>query len=266
MGNKLLWFVLLYIVSGTIVTGQISFQPKKAVSDYKGIIYRQEISGMIQWNTYGFGAVFRKGKIRTHYKTQYTHFELDYYKDPREINQNKNIQLLGAISKSFKYGKENYFYALKVGKGIKRHLTEKAKRKGIIIGYDFEGGGSLGFLKPYYLDIIYNEDNNANLYTIKSERYTKENAVKFLEYNAILGRSNSGYGWDEIKIVPGIHSKFGFLFTSGVFEPTVRSLYLGLTTDIFLRKIPIMVETEEIKNKPYFINFYVCVEFGKRSN
>lgn len=257
---------MYFVLYGGTLQGQVSFQPKKAVSDQKGIIYRKEISGFAQWNTYGYGIGFRKGKIKTYYKTTFTHFEFDYLKDSRESSQNKNIQLIGTISKSFKYGKQNYFYSLKIGKGVKKHLTEKAKRRGVILGYEWETGGTLGLLRPYYLDLVYREETNASLYTIKSEKYTNTNTTKFLDYNSILGRSNSGYGWGEIKVVPGIHGKLGMMVTTGIFDKTLKSLYLGITSDLYIRKIPIMVETEQIKNKPYFINFYVSMEFGQRQN
>ena len=41
---------------------------------------------------------------------------------------------------------------LRVGMGAKRYFSEKAKRKGIAIGINYQAGVSLGLLKPYYLD------------------------------------------------------------------------------------------------------------------
>jgi hypothetical protein len=65
---------------------------------------------------------------------------------------------------------------------------------------------------------------------------------------------------------PAFKGKLGLFFSLGAFEEYAKSLEVGIMGDIYTRKIPIMVETEAISSKPYFINFYVTVEFGKRTN
>ena len=73
-------------------------------------------------------------------------------------------------------------------------------------------------------------------------------------------------GWSDLSIVPGIQGKLGLFFSLGAFEEYAKSIEVGIMGDLFIRKIPIMVETETISAKPYFFNFYINIEFGKRTN
>jgi hypothetical protein len=82
----------------------------------------------------------------------------------------------------------------------------------------------------------------------------------------VFGGAPGNPGWSELRIVPGIQAKLGLFFSLGAFEEYAKSLEIGLMGDFYIRKIPIMVETEAISAKPYFINFYATLEFGKRTN
>ena len=188
--------------------------------------------------------------------------------DPREQKQNRNIPLsFSKISQSFKFGKQNHLYLLRAGKGTKRLITDKAKRKGVALGYNYEAGPSIAILRPYYLELIYNIEENGNYYNeLRSERYTPENAAKFLDFNSVFGGAPGSRGWSEISIVPGVQGKLGLFFSLGAFEQYAKSLEIGIMGDLFIRKVPIMVETDNISAKPYFLNFYASLEFGKRSN
>jgi len=260
-------FYLLFFLSYNIVS-QKSFQPKQVEFDWKGIIYRKEYTGNATFHTNGFTIAYNKGEIKTYYKTNYYHVELGYMSDPREQNQNKNIPLsFNKVSQSFKFGKQNQLYLLRVGKGTKRLITDKAKRKGVAIGYNYEAGPSIGFLRPYYLELIYNFEQDGRFFNeLRIEKYTDSNADKFLDYNSIFGGASGSRGWSDISIVPGVQGKLGMFFSLGAFEEYAKSIEVGIMGDFFIRKIPIMVETEAISAKPYFLNFYITLEFGKRMN
>jgi len=260
-------FILSFWLS-SICIGQKSFQPKQVNFDWKGIVYRNEVTGNATLHTNGFGMAYNKGVIRTYYKTNYYHFELGYISDPREQKQNKNIPLsFSQASKSFKFGKQNSVYVLRAGKGTKRLLTDKAKRKGVALGYNYEAGPTIAILKPYFLELIYDYiDDGKFKNELRAEKYSADNADKFLNYDAIFGGTSASKGLSQISVVPGIQGKLGVFFSLGAFEEYAKSLEIGIMGDLFIRKIPIMVETETISSKPYFVNFYLTLEFGKRSN
>ena len=249
-------------------TAQKSFQPKQVEFEWKGIVYRNETTFNASAHTNGYSIGYNKGKIKSYYKTNYYHIELGYMTDPREQKQNKNIPYqFSKISRSFRFGKQNSLYVLRAGKGTKTLLTDKTKRKGVAIGYNYEAGPALAILKPYYLELIYGVERDGKfLNELKEERYSESNEEKFLNYDLIFGGGSTSRGWRNISVVPGIQGKLGLFFSMGAFDEYAKSLEVGIMGDIYTRKIPIMVETEAISSKPYFINFYVTVEFGKRTN
>ena len=46
----------------------------------------------------------------------------------------------------------------------------------------------------------------------------------------------------------------------------VKAFETGIMFDVFATKIPILLETEEISNKPYFIRLYMNLQLGARRN
>lgn len=264
------YIIFIFLAFNTLLQAQKSFQPKQVDFDWKGIVYRNEYTGNATLHTNGYTLAYNKGKIKTYYKTNYYHLELGYMSDSREQKQNRNIASpsgFSKVSQSFKFGKQNHLYVLRAGKGTKRLITDKAKRKGVAIGYNYEAGPSIAFLRPYYLELVYTIKQEERFYPeLRSERYTSENAAKFLDYNSVFGGAPGNRGWSELSIVPGVQGKLGLFFSLGAFEEYAKSLEIGVMGDFYIRKIPIMVETEAISAKPYFLNFYVTLEFGKRTN
>lgn len=265
------WIILGLILNCAFVlstSAQKSFQPKQVDNEWKGIIYRYEHTGKGTLHTNGFSLAYNSGKIRTYYKTTYYHLEIGYLKDSREISQNRNIPIsFNRVSQSFKFGKQNYFYALRGGKGAKVLLTDKAKRQGVSIGYNYEAGASIGVLRPYYLELVYNYEENGRFYNeLRTEKFSPENADKFLDFNSIFSGAEGSKGWAELSFIPGIQGKLGLFFSIGSMDQYVKNIEVGIMGDLFIKKIPIMVETSTISAKPYFFNFYLTLEIGKRSN
>jgi len=263
------YFLIFFIVlSGFTLSGQKSFQPKQVDFDWKGIIYRNENTGRITLHTNGFSLAYNSGRVKTYYLTNYYHAEIGYLSDSREQRQSRNLpQSFNKISQSFRYGKQNQAFVLRAGKGTKKLLTDKAKRKGVAIGINYEAGPAIALLKPVYLELMYNlEQDNRFFNELRVEKYSEDNAEKFLDYNSIFGGGPASKGWTELSIVPGLQGKLALFFSLGAYEEFAKSIEIGIMGDLFIKKIPIMVETQAISNKPYFLNFYATVEFGKRSN
>ncbi|MEZ5048311.1 MAG: hypothetical protein R2766_01540 [Saprospiraceae bacterium] len=265
MVKHILTLMFLFILF-TDVNGQITLQPKQQNFEYKGIIYRKEVYMDFCLSTNGASLGLNFSKIGAFQSTKYYHYEIATLSDPREKSQNKNLAVsYNDISSSFKFGKQNHVIMLRAGVGKKKFLSDKAKRKGIAIGYDMEIGPTLAVLIPYYLDLIYTETQGGvtNL-TIKTEKYNSDNADTFLDYDRIYGGTGYFTGFGEASVQPGIQGKLGLLFSLGQYDKTIKALEVGLMADVFFKKIPIMVETDNVKNKPYFLNFYLTFQFGKR--
>ena len=243
-------------------------QLESEILDLKGVVYKKELGFEAKLHTNGYAVSVNFGDIITYYKTRYYMFEIGVMGDPREQSQNKNLSFpFQSLSRSFKFGKQNSVIMLRGGIGTRKYLSEKAKRKGIAIGYNYEIGPTLALLKPYYLNLFYvGERDGQQILTLQSEKYSPENAAKFLNFNDIHSSAGYAKGFGEIDVVPGAQAKLGFFFSLDAFDEYSKTIEVGMMSDVFLRKIPIMVETESISNKPYFVNFYLSFHIGIRSN
>jgi len=254
--------IFMFVFGLSPMVGQKTIQPKQIDFDWKGIVYDKERSLDIRVHSNGAALAFNSGKIRTYYKMSYYQLEVGYLKDPRERRQNKNSSIPSfKNSASFVYGKQNSFFNIRGGYGNKIYLSEKARRKGVAVGWSWEVGPSIGIVKPYYLD-LFAPDSQGGI--LVQQKYSEENADLFLNYNSIFGASPFAKGILESTFIPGGQGKLAAHFSLGAFDKYVRALEAGIMVDVFARKIPIMVETDTIKNKPYFINFFVSLQLGKR--
>jgi hypothetical protein len=265
---KLFKILFFLIISLTAVLSQVSTDGNVLDDRFRGIIYRKELAFDIRLHNNGFTLAYNIGDIKTYYRTNFYHYELGYMKDEQEYSQSKNVNILsGALPKKFKYGKQNTLFIARAGRGTKKYITDKAKRKGVSIGYTYQAGPSLAFLKPYYLDVVNKNLVNGEIRSRRTSiKYAEETKTQFLDYEGIYGGSGFSKGWSEMNFVPGIQSKIGMFFSVGVFDKYVRAGEVGIMSDLFIKKIPIMVETETQRNTPLFLNLYVNLQFGKRSN
>jgi hypothetical protein len=259
-------FGFIMLIALNDIQAQKSFQPKQADTEWKGIIYRKEETGVLSVHTNGMNFAYHSGKIKTYYNTSYYTIEAGYLRDPREYSQNRNIPVsFGKVSRSFRFGKQNSVFTIRAGKGIKRLISDKARRRGVALGYNIEAGPVLAVLKPYYLELIYDYIQDGQVYSqLREERYTAENAAKFLDYNAVFGGGSFNRGWNQISIIPGAQAKLGFFVSPGAFESFAKSVEIGIMGDLFIRKLPIMVETPQVNNTALFLNVYAALELGRR--
>ncbi len=247
---------------------QVSTKTNLNDDRFKGIIYRKETTGDLRLHNNGWAVAVNFGEIRTYYRTRYYHFELGTMHSPREQNQSKNLNVIGnELPKEFKLGKQNSVFILRAGKGFKRYLSDKARRKGVSIGYSLEAGPAVALLKPYYLKFIEQVVVNGELESILvDKKFSEENKDEFIDYGSIYGGAPFSTGLKEITILPGFQAKAGLFFSVGAFDEYVKAAEIGLMADLFIKKVPIMVETAGTTNTPLFLNLYVNLHFGRRSN
>lgn len=245
---------------------RVETEDKNNAAFWKGVIYRSEraFDFRVHPNGYAIGMSF--GDIRTYYKTKYYQIEIGRVFDPREESQNRNLSfLINRLSSSFKFGKQNDVFVIRGGVGRKYFISEKQKRKGIALGYKYEVGPAIALLKPYYLDLIYQvQEDGVTFDELRSERYTEENAEKFLTLRDIYGSSGFSRGFNELSFLPGVQGKASLFFSLGAFDKYIKSIEVGAMADVFIRKVPILIESEQISNKPYFINLYLNLHLGRR--
>lgn len=225
----------------------------------------QEFSMGARLNTDGWSVFAERGFIKPYdNKTQFVWFDISEKKHPKEVKQlNETFAAVNpgqAVPLPFKYGKINNFYQMKVGYGVKKVLTGRLDKKSIIVSWLYGGGLSLGFQKPYHLDILVPEGNN--MFSRQTVDYYDLNTRDFFnEENLIIGGASFSEGLNNLSIAPGILAKSGFYFDYAPNRKSLLGIEIGSSLELYTRDIPIMANTN---NNFYFLNFYVDVRFGKR--
>ncbi len=281
--NKLFHIFFFLLVFSTIGIAQTGvFNPKELNNGNKGIVYDREAAGELKLFSNGFELGVNIGQLKTYYRTTYFHFGIGELKHNREFKNRDGIAggSIGRSARSYIFGKQNNLYTLRAGYGIKRYYSEKARKKGLAIGTSLEGGFTLGLLKPYFLEIRTTETGTASRVVV--ERFNGDNADAFLTPERINGAAPAINGLSEIELRPGFHFNAGLHFDWGAFDEFVKAIEVGIATDIFFGDIPILIDEasftntstatppivdilpENVRNRPYFINFYIAFQFGKR--
>ena len=259
-----LLFSFILCLSTAVAWSQVSDKERDA--ETKGTVYNFEKAGFVQISANGYGLGYKWGEIKNYLQTNFYQVELSRVFDQREESHNKNISLrFNSISKSFKFGKQSDVYLARLMRGQIKYLSDRAKRKGVAVGYQYSGGASIGLAKPYYLNLIYpNDSDGTSRFDVKAERYSPETRNKFINYEDIYGGAGWYNGLTEISVIPGIHGHASLLFSIGRYDKMIKNIETGFLVDIFARKIPLMVETDLVKNRPFMVNLYISGTFGRR--
>lgn len=257
-----IFFIFISIFSS--VDAQELIFPKAPELRSKGVIYRTEKATEITVHTRGISLSLYRGELINYKTTKYKVLSFGYLRHPKEVRQSVQSNIMGApvvIAGTFYvYGKQNSFLFINGGLGRKKLVTGKEKRRGIAVGYRVEGGGSLGLLKPYYLDL--NKETIPGQSRLVSEKYSKENESVFLDNDSIFGQSGFFRGFGEMKFALGGYGKAGIHFSQGAHESFIRALEVGVMLNVYTKKLPILIIEN---NRFFFSNLYISVHFGKRS-
>lgn len=256
-----LTFICLSLLFLVDARGQVIIQPKPISPSDVGVVYNQETAMNFRAFPRGLSIGGYKGKIQTYYKTTFYYGEIGYQKHHKEVRQSNELAAIlrgEDTPRPYIYGKQNSLYTLKFGYGVKRYYSEKAKRKGLAIGVSYQGGATLGLVKPNYLKLIKRGEDNR--FFISTEKLTDENRDIFLDPFSIYGGTTFTKGIGEISILPGVHGMVAVHMAFGAFDEYIMALDAGLAVDIYPRKVPIMAED----NRAYFLNLFLNLHIGKR--
>ncbi len=263
---KIYTTILLFLLAFSMNAQRI-LQPKLVELDLKGVIYKKEWSFDLRIHENGYSIGYNTGEVLTYKKSKYYQLELGIMKDIREKRQNKNYSFNPVSGlRAFTYGKINSLLVVRGSIGFKHYISEKAKRKGLAVGYSYSFGPAVGLLKPYYLSLIYRPSETEVGTQYRNEKYSEENANKFLNFNDINGAAGIFEGIAETKVVPGIQGKVAAHFALGAFDEYVKAIELGLMTDLYIKRIDLMAPSAGYNNKPYFIKLFANIQLGMRKN
>lgn len=259
MMNRFL-LLILFSAATLAATAQDESRRERLLQETRGITYDKEWGVDLKLMTDGWAIGGHWGTLKNYYTTNIYTVEFGELKHVREARQRAEIGAFGRAARSFIYGKQNNLFALRAGMGQKRYFTEKARRNGVAVGMFYNFGGSLGIIKPYYVDIARQEPGSNRILTDPT-RYTEATATQFLNINRIYGASSLAMGLNEISLAPGAHAKVALHLDWGAYDENVKALEVGIAADFYFRQIDLMVTND---NKPFFINLYAAIQLGKR--
>jgi hypothetical protein len=255
---KPLIFVLM-----TIAAVHTSAQSTRLNTGPESILYNQEKALEARIHTYGWGANFAIGDIKSYYKTTYYRFGLGELRSHKEESKATD-QTSGGAGQNFRrysFGKQNYAYVLRGGYGVKRYYTEKAAKNGVALAMSYSGGLTTALMVPYYIEVGGPRDAKTT-----AIRYSEDTKGDFLDPAKIKGKSGILKGVGETKFIPGLHAQVGVHLDWGAFDEFLRAIEAGIMIDIFPKKLLIMAPINGIEeNRPYFFNLYASILLGKRN-
>lgn len=246
---KIIFFIILLFSSINILAqGELDFQEK--------IFYRNERTYACLLNSNGYGVNYRFGKRKDAFRKTLYELELNYLKHPKEvkvtIENNRNIT----------YGKLNATYTLKGGVGFQKEMFQKRDQGGISIRYFINFGPTFAILKPIYYE-YYSTDFKSTYF----DKFNSDPAI--IAY--IAGKAAYSMGFSEIKIQPGIYTKFGYTFEYSKIDEVFHAIELGVSFDAYAGKVPIMATPSGkllyvLPDDHFFLAVFISYRFGRVIN
>jgi hypothetical protein len=247
--------LLLGAVIACAVSGLRAQQSVSIYDDPSRTLYRSEVYGGFTAHGDGWGLFLYNARYTTARQRRLLGVEVVGMKHPKEV---KSFNPYYEDSRGYFYGKQNSFLIVRPMIGRKTMLAEKVRNSGVEVSVVWGGGPSLGLLKPVYLQI---GKPGIPYEVIVVEKY--DPAVHSV--NNIYGRASWFTGVGEMSLRPGLFGRFAFNFEHATTGTGVKAIEAGATFDAFLEEVPIMAEVDGVENKQFYLEFYVSLQFGKKT-
>jgi len=222
------------------------------------LVFDKQSTFYFRLNTDGWGIGYEKGKYKSAVKSNL--WWIDIFGERRSPKEESVTNIFGGggfvfLGNPFRYGKINNLYTSRLGFGQQYLIGGKGNKNGVAVSAIYGGGLSVGWLKPYYIEV---EDPSTGQAT--QIRYNNNDSI-FLDFNSIIGGAGLFKGFNEIKPVPGVHARAALRFDNNRFNETVGTLEVGLTAEYYTQGIQTMALNPERK---FFLNAYLAIVFGRR--
>lgn len=219
-----------------------------ALQEEEGIItFKKSFAFGGKLTSDGYGISFELARASSVKKSMLYQIEFGERKSSKEIKQQDNF------NQPFIYGKENFFYPLKLGVQQQILIGNKSNKNGVSVTANYGGGASLALLRPYYIQIVL---PNGLTYV----KYNSKDSFNFLHGRLLAGPPISK-GWNELTVTPGLYAKTSLRFDYGTYNELLSAIEVGVTAEYYSKRINQMALNE---GKQFFFSGYFSILFGKR--
>ncbi|MBX2972491.1 MAG: hypothetical protein KF797_05270 [Flavobacteriales bacterium] len=240
-------FILVLVTS--------DMEAQQTIYEEARVPYKREMYGGFLLHGDGWGLQFYHARYNTARDRRLLGVEIVGMKHPKEV---KSFNPYYEDARGYFYGKANALTILRPTYGRKLQITDKIRRSGAEVNFIWGVGPSIGLLKPVYLQI--GKPDRIPYENIAVERY--DPAIH--DVQNIYGRATWFNGVGEMRPYIGGFGRVAFSFEYSGETTGLKGLEVGASLDAYPVEVPIMAELEGVRNKQFFFEFYLALQFGKK--
>ncbi|MEO1449173.1 MAG: hypothetical protein AAFV07_06565 [Bacteroidota bacterium] len=204
----------------------------------------------------GFG--FELGFLKGPNSRQFVYgIDLHLVRDQQETRSESFFQNQG---RRYVFGKLNNFLVLHPSIGVQTEIVPRTFISLVKMKVGAKIGPAIGLLNPYYLEIF--EPNPTN--PVSGARSIAAYDPAEHTYGLIIGRANLISSQIDLKARIGLSTKAYALFNFARKARYISALKLAVHADAFTNSVPILVATEQLPQRRFFLAFSVGLLFGSR--
>lgn len=202
----------------------------------------------------GLSLSYRYGWHKT--GSRQNHLEVDFsrVRHPKEVRRQGYTESQNMYS----YGRMNVVFFLRGSLGQTIAITERPYKNALGLNFVYSVGGTLGLLKPVYIDVYHPDPNQPGEGYLVSEKFDPE---KHLDVYRIYGNSSFTKGIGETALRYGGFGRAALQVEWGQYSDESRCLEAGITADLFTEGVPILARRPEDQ---FFLGMYIALAWGNR--
>lgn len=201
------------------------------------------------------GIYYRYGWHKTGKQQNHLEFDFSRIRHPKEVRRQGYTQ----SQSQYTFGRMNVAFFLRTSLGQTIVITDRPYKNSVGVNFVYSLGATAAFLKPVYIEVLYQYDNNPSEGYYVSEKYDPE---KHTDVYRIYGNSSFFKGFGETQLKLGAFGRAAFQVEWGQYADEMRCLEAGVTVDAFMQGVPIMAHTNY---NQLFYGFYIAYDFGNRN-
>lgn len=254
------------------ISASLSAQTEEQISQQNKPVLYQHHTGAVGIYTQGWGFFYEYGFGKKQKVQQIVSIEWSVLENIKERTTSVRVPVNNIIrSFNYVYGKQNAVYPVKIGYGQQYNLGLPNSFKGLRVDLFYKANLNIALVRPYYLTVLINDENNRDpnsSFTVRDIKYNAQDSVLFLSEGSILQHTGFFTGWSELRAVAGLGIGGGarFNFAPSYNGKGILGLEVSVHLDIYTQEVPIMVPTANVENSFFALQGRLLFYFGDYKN